>query len=345
MSENEKATRNLRVFPILSIFISILGVSDPARTVSVSQGTNLNLTASPDHKAIVMELQGMLWSLPITGGVAKRLTDPFLEATQPNWSPKGDLIAFQAYKGGTFHIWLMKPDGSGLRQLTDGHGDDREPRFSPDGTKIAFSSDRAFRGNYDIWVVDVADGRLTQWTSEPTEEFEPAWSPDGKEIAFVVGTSSLDWLGVFQGSVGGIIQSIGASGERRTIITAPQGAHLDSPSWSADGQKIAYTEFSGRRTHLLVSGEQVGSAEDVFPFPAVWLFANQLLYTGDGKILVSTIGGETKSIPFKADFLLDRPPYKHRQLDFDSSEVRPVKGIMEPVLSPDGKRIAFEALN
>jgi Tol biopolymer transport system component/cytosine/adenosine deaminase-related metal-dependent hydrolase len=330
--------------PILSIFI-ILGVSDPARTVSVSQGTNINLTASPDHKAIVMDLQGMLWSLPITGGVAKRLTDPFLEATQPNWSPKGDLIAFQAYKGGTFHIWLMKPDGSGLRQLTDGHGDDREPRFSPDGTKIAFSSDRAFRGNYDIWVVNVADGRLTQWTSEPTEEFEPAWSPDGKEIAFVVGTSSLDWLGVFQGSVGGIIKSNSASGERRTIITAPQGAHLDSPSWSPDGQKIAYTEFSGRRTHLLVSGEQVGSAEDVFPFPAVWLSANQLLYTGDGKVLVSTMGGETKSIPFKADFLLDRPPYKHRQLDFDSSEVRPVKGIMEPVLSPDGKRIAFEALN
>ena len=116
---------------ILCIFIIGLSAADPIRTITVSQGTNVNLTASPNHKKIVIDLQGTLWSLPITGGAAKRLTDPFLEATQPNWSPKGDLIAFQAYKGGNFHIWLMKPDGSGLRQLTDGHGDDREPRFSP----------------------------------------------------------------------------------------------------------------------------------------------------------------------------------------------------------------------
>src|SRR5580704_17581609 len=187
----------------------------PVRKVSVSEGTNIAATVSPDQSTIIMDLQGVLWSLPFKGGTAKQLTDPLLEPARPDYSPKGGEIAFEAYKGGTFHIWMMKPDGSGIRQLTDGHGDDRDPRFSPDGKKVAFSSDRAFKGNYDIWVAEVASGKLTQWTTDAADEFEPAWLKDGQEIAFVSGT----------GANGTTIQSVdvsgNASGNKKTIITAP----------------------------------------------------------------------------------------------------------------------------
>src|SRR5579864_6598920 len=306
------------------------------RTVTVSEGTNVNVTVSPDHKTIIMDLQETLWSLPVSGGAAVRLTDPFQEPARPDWSPAGDLVAFQSFKGGTFHIWLMKPDGSGVRQLTDGHGDDREPRFSPDGKKVAFSSDRAFKGNYDIWVADVDSGKLAQWTSSPADEFEPAWSPDGAEIAYVSGA----------GPAGTSIQSADASGHSKPVIAAPEGARVNSPSWSPDGKKIAYTQIIGNTTRLMISGESAGTAVDVFPFPATWLSANQVLYTGDGKIFVTTIGGgETKTIPFQAKFQLNRPAYKHRQLDFDTTASRPVKGILTPALSPDGNRIVFAALN
>jgi Tol biopolymer transport system component len=136
--------------PVLWICVGVLAViclgaakNSSTRTVTVTEGTNVNVTVSPDRKTMIMDLQETLWSLPIGGGTAKRLTDPFLEPARPDWSPKSDLVAFQSFKGGTFHIWLMKPDGKGVRQLTDGHADDREPRFSPDGTKVAFSSDRS----------------------------------------------------------------------------------------------------------------------------------------------------------------------------------------------------------
>jgi Tol biopolymer transport system component len=317
------------------VLLAFMGAA-PVRTVSVHEGTNVNVTLSPDRKTIIMDLQETLWSLPMAGGAARRLTDPFLEPARPNFSPKGDLIAFQSFKGGTFHIWLMKPDGSGARQLTEGHADDRDPRFSPDGTKVAFSSDRAFKGNYDIWVAEVTTGKLMQWTSAAADEFEPAWSPDGAHIAFVSGT----------GANATSIQSIDASGRSAVVITAPQGAHLDSPSWSPDGSKIAYTQFAGRKTHLMVSGERVGSDEDVFPFAPVWLSANQLLYTADGKIQTIALGsGETKAIPFDAKFSLNRAPYKHRRMDFDADAPRQAKGIVNPVLSPTGNRIVFEALN
>jgi Tol biopolymer transport system component/imidazolonepropionase-like amidohydrolase len=306
------------------------------RTVTVAEGTNVNVTVSPDRKTIIMDLQETLWSLPIGGGTAKRLTDPFLEPARPDWSPKGDLVAFQSFKGGTFHIWLMKPDGTGVRQLTDGHADDREPRFSPDGKKIAFSSDRAFKGDYDVWVADVESGKLVQWTSSPADEFEPAWSPNGAEIAFVSGT----------GAAGTTIQSADSSGRVTPVISAPEGARVNSPSWSADGKKIAYSQITGNTTRLMISGEKVGTASDVFPFPATWLSANQVLYTGDGKIFVTTLsGGETKTIPFQARFQLNRSAYKRRQPDFDSTTPRLVKGILTPALSPDGNRIVFGALN
>jgi len=325
--------------PLLDILFIALAIAAaaPTRSVTVSEGTNVNVTLSPDHATIIMDLQETLWSLPVAGGAAKRLTAPFLEPARPDWSPKGDWVAFQSFKGGTFHIWLMKPDGSGLRQLTDGHGDDREPRFSPDGTRVAFSSDRAFKGNYDIWVADVSTGQLTQWTSAEADEFEPAWLRGGEAIGFVSGP----------GAHATSIQTSTGSGESKTILQSSPGAYFDSPSFSPDGQKVAYIEITGVKARLMVSGQPVAAeTADVFPFPPAWLSANELLYTGDGKILAVNLStGSTRTIPFQATFGISRAPYQHRQVDFDSSAPRPVKGIVNPMLSPDGTSVVFQALN
>ncbi len=305
--------------------------------MTVKEGTNIAATVSPDGKTIVMDLQGALWSLPISGGTAKRLTDPLLEPARPAYSPKGDFVTFEAYKGGTFHIWTMKPDGSGLRQITQGHGDDREPQVSPDGKKIAFASDRGFHGSYDIWVVDLATGKVSQTTSSDADEYEPAWSPDGSEVAFVSGA----------GTNGTTIQAINvSSGAIRTLATAAPGAHLNSPSWSPDGRKIAYLEFSRNITRLMISGQPAAPGDDVFPFPASWLSANRILYTGNGGIhIADTESHSTANIPFEATFTLNRGPYAHKRMNLDSTSPQEVKGIVSPALSPDGKRIVFEALN
>ena len=315
------------------------GAQNPAsiKTVTLTEGTNIAATLSPDHLEIIMDLQGVLWSLPIAGGSATRLTDPLLEAARPDWSPRGDLVAFESYAGGTFHIWTMKPDGSDLRQLTTGHGDDRDPRFSPDGTTIAFASDRAFNGSYDIWTVDVATGTLTQRTFDNTlEEFEPAWSPDGASIAFVSGTSS----------AGARIESIDMAGNRATLVTAPIGARLNSPSWSPNGSKLAYIQFRNNKSQLMIAGSPIAPNVDVFPFPMSWLSAGKALYTADGKIWgLNVSAGVPTQIAFQADVVLNRPAYARKTFDFDTSGRKPVKGIVGPALSPDGRRVVFQALN
>jgi Tol biopolymer transport system component len=304
--------------------------------VTVREGTNIAVTAAPDQSGLIMDLQGSLWTLPFQGGTAKQITDPMLEPSRPDYSPKGGLIAFQAYRGGTFHIWTIRPDGSGLKQITSGHGDDREPRVSPEGTRIAFSSDRSFEGSYDIWVVEVATGKLSRWTAGPADEFEPAWSADGKEIAFVSGA----------GVNGTTIRAVAEGGKERTLVTAPAGSRLNSPSWAPDGDRIAYVQFAANKSVLMVSGRPAGKGDDVFPFPATWLPGARLLYTGNGGIHISSLEtGSTEDLPFEAQFTLDRPAYKHKSFDFDSKSPKEAMGIVSPVLSPSGKQVVFEALN
>ena len=341
---------SLPAFFLVSSIALGASTSKTQRTITVSEGTDMQVTVSPDHKTILADIQGLIFSIPFSGGAGKQLTQPIQEASHPDWSSQGDLVALQSYAGGTFHIWTMKPDGTGLKHVTDGHGDDREPRLSPDGTMIAFASDRAFRGSYDIWTVKTDGTDLKQITSAPADEYEPNWSPDGKRLAFVSGT----------GIQGKSIESIDLASDKQTTIISvdPAKGRVDVPSFSPDGQNIAYVRFEGggllvNSAHLVVaplsspmSPNYTGKTEDAFPFPAVWLSGSELLYTAGGKILHTSISAGTETpISFTAAIPSIRPQYAHRSYNFDETAEHAVKGIYAPTLSPDGKQVAFVALN
>lgn len=323
--------------------------SATGKTITVSEATDSQITVSPDHKTILMDLQGLIFSMPFSGGPAKRVTRVLDEASHPDWSPKGDFVAIQSYAGGTFHIWTMKPDGTGLKQITKGHGDDREPKISPDGTHIVFASDRDFKGSYDIWTVDLASGETKQITSSELDEFEPNWSPDGSSIVFVSGT----------GIVTKAVELIDlASGKRSTVASIdPAKGRLEGPSFSPNGKLLSYTQFSGAgqfldSAHLVVTSASAptpvytSQATDAYPFPATWLSPTELVFSGNGKIIHADLNAKTETaIPFSADFHVNRPPYPHKVYNFDATTPKPVKGIWAPALSPDGKQVAFVALN
>jgi Tol biopolymer transport system component len=129
------------------------------------------------------------------------------------------------------------------------------------------------------------------------------------------------------------------------------------PAWSADGRSIAYLTYAaGRLGSMGSSSLQVvdvgkgsitaatAKGEDVFVGRPQWLNGGGLLYTADGKIKRG--GRRTPTvIPFTADFnVTPAPAYVRKVHDFTSSAAKPARGIMQPVVSPNGKQIVFTAL-
>src|SRR6516225_9132067 len=158
----------------------------PQVNVTVSEGTSMSVSVSPDGQTLAIDMQGSIWTLPATGGTANRITDLYNDARQPMWSPDGRWITYFGYRDGGYDVWAIAPDGTHQHKLTWGPFDDREPVYSHDGTKIAFSSDRGnpLGSDYNIWVLDLKTGQFKQLTSDPAEDYMPSWSPDDKEIAF-----------------------------------------------------------------------------------------------------------------------------------------------------------------
>jgi Tol biopolymer transport system component len=308
---------------------------EPPRQVTITEGTNIAVAASPDGKTLAFDLYGVIWTLPVAGGAARRLTDDLTDGAQPDWSPDGKRLVFQSYRDGTFQVWTVNVDGTGLTQHTRGPFDCREPRFSPDGKRVAFGSDRT--GSYAIHVLELATGAITLWAAAEGQACEPAWSPDGQRIAFAVDRARVEIVDAHGARTAG--PAIKASADRLSP------AELHSPAFTRDGAGIAYhTVIKGRAELQGPSGPLV-TGEDVFPFRPAWLPGGDMVYAADGKIRRRTAAGAVTEIPFSLTVPVARPRYKKRRRDYDNATPKPVIGIGSPALSPDGRQVVFRALN
>jgi hypothetical protein len=167
------------------------------------------------------------------------------------------------------------------------------PSLSPDGSRIAFLSGRG-RFSVEVYVADAKTGKnirsLTESIVNPhfqSLQFissSGAWSPDSRRLAVATVRHSRPVLAIFDTDKGNLVQEIAMS----------EPGEILQPSWSPDGNAIAFTAQIGGTTDLYVHDLTANATrrltEDIFAdLQPVW--------AADSKSLVFVTDRYTTDLP------------------------------------------------
>jgi TolB protein len=155
---------------------------------------------SPDGKTIAYcggEFTNLdVYTIPVEGGAAKRLTDAQGLDDGPDYSPDGKYIYFHSYRSGRMQIWRMHTDGSQQEQMTFDENANWFPHPSPNNKWVAYiayttdeKQNHPFGKNVKLRLMDPK----TKAVKNITPVFyggagtinTPSWSPDSRRVAFV----------------------------------------------------------------------------------------------------------------------------------------------------------------
>ena len=210
----------------------------------------------------------------------------------PEVDPDGKHLVFASTRHSRHsHLYTKVIGGAVITQITDEQANDVQPAFSPSGSRVAFSSNRS--GQWDIWVVDANGKNPTQITNTPAPELHPSWSPDSRRLVYCRLTSNenrgelwvvdLDNPGMKRFIGEGLFPSWSPKGDKivyqrarergsgwfsiwtldfqdgevlypTEIASSPSAAYI-SPTWSADGEQIAFAAVVGAKPIATSGGE------------------------------------------------------------------------------------------
>jgi imidazolonepropionase-like amidohydrolase/Tol biopolymer transport system component len=104
---------------------------------TTTEGTWISVDVSRDGRTIVFDLLGDLYTLPIAGGTATRITSGPGFDTQARYSPDGTKIVFLSDRNGSENVWTANADGTQPRALSRGERlNFVSPTWTPDGQYV-----------------------------------------------------------------------------------------------------------------------------------------------------------------------------------------------------------------
>lgn len=219
-----------------------------------------------------------IWLIPAGGGEARPLTHGKTDVTSLKWSPDGKAVAFTALdeptpdeqqaarakndarvvdeniKMSRLYVVAVDSDGppkvltKGAYSVGSATGVDRRGGYdwSPDNKTIVFSHTRTPRPEdwptADLSLVDVVSGTVKPLVRTRAAEFSPLYSPDGRWIAYVASDDPPTWGG---DATVHVIPAQGGAPRQLAETFDRFGRYSDLVGWSADGQRLFYTEARG----------------------------------------------------------------------------------------------------
>ncbi len=185
-------------------------------------GTRLLRTPTVSSTQIAFAYAQNIWTVPRSGGPARRITTFQGQTSNPHFSPDGKWIAFSGEYAGNQDVYVVSADGGEPKRLTWHPGADLVQGWTPDGGSIMFSSARATwtpSGAPRFWTVP-ATGGVEEPMSLP-RGFQGKISSDGSKIAYRMNNSWDDERRNYRG------------GQNRPIwIVDLKSYDLVSPPWT-----------------------------------------------------------------------------------------------------------------
>lgn len=357
----------------------------PSRTVRfrVTEGTWLSLDVSPDGRTLVFDLLGDLYTLPITGGKAVRITSGMARNRQPRFSPDGQSLVFVSDRGGSENIWISKRDGSSARQLSrlrgyDGWSPVVSPVWSPDGRSIIASQrlgalnpcpsvcDGENPATRDVFLLAAYEAKTgaMRWISDTTPDaVHPMLGPSfgarpnelyaARDEGFPNRSALVDWSIVrIDFKTGRVFSETNAAKESRAGMRpelSPSGRYLIYASSSGTHMGLRIRDLATDRERWLVQerldGPQSWGERDLLPGYAFTPDSKSIVAGFGGKIhRIDLASGRVVVIPFVAEVERKLGPLTLYQFPLADTAVR-TRAVVQPALSPDGSQVAFSALD
>lgn len=340
------------------------------RTVSfeTSEGTWISLDVSPDGRTIVFELLGDLYTMPVAGGTATRLTSGPAFDSQPRYSPDGKRIVFLSDRNGADNVWICDSDGKNTKALTRGTTNlYASPEWTPDGNYIVVSRSTGVLGSvYELWLIHKDGGSGTAMLRVQAGPNQPPpmntlGAAFGKDPRYI-------WVARHRGGFGYNLQyplwqlAIYDRQNGRIFTQTDMYGSGMRPALSTDGTWLVYaTRYdaeTGLRLRDLASGDEKWLVypvtrddqesrftRDLYPGYAFTPDNQAIIVSYGGKIRrVAVPSGQVTEIPFTAKVEQRLGPMVHTPIRVDTGAVL-VRQIRNATPSPDGRRLAFSALD
>lgn len=331
-------------------------------SIDTDEGTWLSVDVSPDGQTVMFDLLGDLYSVPIEGGDATRVTEGLAYDTQPRYSPDGSRVLFISDRSGGDNIWTLELASGDTTQVTDGNGSSwMSPDWTPDSDYVVASKGSTRLGTVNLWMghVDGGSGRMFREEPDQLKTVGAAVSPDGRYIWHAQRMRSWDYNAQFPQYQLAVYDR--ETGENFTRTSRYGSAFR--PTLSPDGKWLVYaTRYeaeTGLRIRDLSTGderwlaypvqrddqESIGD-RDVYPGMSFTPDSRELVASYGGKIWrIPLDGSDAIAVPFRVREELATGPLVDFDYPIEDTPTFTVRQIRDGVASPDGARLAFVALD